>query len=320
MSTLDVITFGEILWDVYETGPHSFRRQLGGAPANVATALARLGVRTAVVGGVGRDRFGDALIEHLAGDAVDTRFVLRAPNRTGITFITRGETGEPEFLFYRHDSADMAMTPEHVSAKMACASWVLVGTSTMIQKPHARATVKLLELAARQGSSVHVDLNVRAHLWPDRRVMQQTIAALVRCADLVKASDADLIAVAGKNGLAWLKKHAPSATWLLTYGARGASAVGAHGVVSVPAHKAKCVDATGAGDAFIAGSLAALLASGARPGTDAWSDPEVWTRALEMGHTLGAKAVGDIGAVTGLVGLGPARRRLDTIRRSTSRP
>lgn len=319
MSTLDVITFGEILWDIYETGPEAFRRHLGGAPANVATALARLGVRAAVVGAVGRDRFGDALVRHLAGDAVDTRFVLRLPNRTGITFITRGKGGEPEFLFYRHDSADMAMTPDHVSAKMARASWVLVGTSTMVHKPLARATVKLLELAARQGSSVYVDLNVRAHLWPDREVMKQTIAALVQCADIVKASDADLAAVAGKSGVAWLKKNAPNASWLLTFGARGASAVGAHGVVSMPARKVKCVDATGAGDAFIAGSLAALLAAGAAPGSVAWSDPEVWTRALEMGHILGAKAVGKAGAVTGLVGLGDARRRLGAIRRSTAR-
>src|SRR5260370_20114026 len=101
---LDVVTFGEILWDIYERPPHDFHRELGGAPANVATGLARLGLRAAVLGGVGNDRFGDALVAHLDDDGVDTRFVVRLPNRTGITFIARDARGEPSFLFYRHDS------------------------------------------------------------------------------------------------------------------------------------------------------------------------------------------------------------------------
>jgi fructokinase len=79
---LDVVCFGEILWDVLETSARgrepiarTFRRELGGAPANVATGLARLGVRSALVGGVGRDRLGDALLGHLRADRVDVRFV-----------------------------------------------------------------------------------------------------------------------------------------------------------------------------------------------------------------------------------------------------
>jgi len=82
---LDVVCFGEILWDMFETRPRrhvvvsiarEYRRELGGAPANVATGLARLGARVAVVGGVGRDSFGEALVTHLANDGVDVRFVV----------------------------------------------------------------------------------------------------------------------------------------------------------------------------------------------------------------------------------------------------
>src|ERR1700733_14457038 len=107
---LDVVCFGEILWDLFERRMpgrqgsrvreavgRDFRRELGGAPANVATGLARLGAKVAVVGGVGRDVFGDALVSHLADDGVDVRFVLRLDNRTGLTFVTRDARGEPEF-------------------------------------------------------------------------------------------------------------------------------------------------------------------------------------------------------------------------------
>lgn len=325
---LDAVCFGEILWDLFEVPARRgravrFERQLGGAPANVATGLARLGVGAAVAGGVGADSFGEALGAHLANDRVDTRFVLHLPNRTGVTFVTRDARGEPRFLFYRHDSADMAMTSAHVDAWCARgavdAAWLLVGTSTLVAPLLARATWRLVDRASAAGASIHVDLNVRAHLWPSRAKMTSAIAALVGRADLVKGSDADLAAVAGARGEAWLARHAPKATWLVTYGAKGARAVGVHGDVRAPSKRVRCVDATGAGDAFIAGSLAALIAAGARPGTPAWRDADVWTRALHVGHILGAKAVGRVGAVAGLVGLGGARRELDAIRRASKR-
>jgi len=319
---LDVVCFGEILWDVFEAAPRgrepiarAFRRELGGAPANVATGLARLGVKVAVVGGVGRDRFGSALIEHLRADGVDVRFVLRMPNRTGMTFVVRDARGEPEFIFYRHESADLAIRASDVTPAMGRARWVLVGTSTLMTPGLAGATSRFLEVAARGGAHVLVDLNVRAHLWPDRRSMQSAIAGLAAHASIVKASDADLRAVAGpRQGVRWLQRHAPQATWLITRGGGVASAIGEHRQVSVPALRARCVDATGAGDAFIAGSLATLVAAQAVPGSAAWRDAAVWKRALRAGHIMGKKAVSRAGAVAGLVHLDRVREVVDRVR------
>jgi fructokinase len=318
---VEVVCFGEILWDVFEAGPRGkepvarlFRRELGGAPANVATGLARLGVGSAVVGGVGQDRLGDALLAHLRGDRVETRFVVQLPNRTGLTFVTRDVRGEPDFLFYRHESADMALRPKHVVPAMGRARWALVGTSTLVHAPLAEATHAFVRAAKRGGARLFVDLNVRSHLWQDARQMRTLIAGLVRHAALVKASDADLRAVAGPRGLEWLEEHAPKASWLVTRGAGAATAIGPHGVVNVPARRARCVDATGAGDAFIAGSLATLLACGAVPGSKAWTDARVWREVLSAGHVLGAKAIGSVGAVSGLDGLKEVRARIDKLR------
>ena len=106
---------------------------------------------------------------------------------------------------------------------------------------------------------------------------------------------------------------------LLTSGAKGASAIGAHGRVVVPGRRALCVDATGAGDAFIAGSLAVLVAYGARPQSAAWTDARVWRAALDVGNRMGAKAVSRFGAVEGLVGLDGLRRRIEKIRADRGR-
>jgi fructokinase len=317
MMKVDVAAFGEILWDVFEDGPRSggepiaqrFRRELGGAPANFAVDLARLGVRSAVVGGIGTDAFGEALALTLAREGVVTDGLIRLPNRTGLAFVRRDARGEPSFLFYRHETADMAVRARHVPPFRA--QWALVGTSTMLDRGLASATRAFLRQARRGGASIVVDLNVRAHLWKDRSLMRERIAELLAHAALVKASAPDLAAV---GGLGFLRRHAPSATWILTNGERPARAVGAHGDVTVPSTPVRCVDATGAGDAFIAGVLAALLAHGARPGAASFRDPAVFAAALEVGHKLGAKAVSRPGAVAGVVGLGPLRSQLARLR------
>jgi fructokinase len=322
--SLDVVCFGEILWDFFEARPRGadpiarvFRRELGGAPANVATGLARLGLRAAVVGGVGRDRFGQALVSHLRKDGVDVRFVVRLPNRTGLTFVARDARGEPEFIFYRHQSADVSVRAEHLRPEMGRARWALVGTSTLMTPELERATERFVECVDRGGAHLLVDLNVRPHLWPSQRAMRKAIADLVARADLVKASDADLRAVSGSKSLRWLERHATRASWLITRGRGTATAIGPHGVVHAHALPARCVDATGAGDAFIAGALATLVRAKAIPGSSAWRDRAVWRAALQAGHWMGKKAVSRPGAVAGLRALAPARSLIDGVRGST---
>jgi fructokinase len=328
-SGLDVVCFGEILWDIYAVDPprgasrddarhgggRDLRRELGGAPANVATDLARLGVRSGLVAGIGIDKLGDALEQHLVADGVSTRFLVRLPNRTGLTFVTRDAKGEPSFLFYRQDTADVAVRPEHVTSEMGKAKWVLVGTSTLMTPGLAAATDRFLTMAEQAKANVVVDLNVREHLWASKAQMRESVARLVKRASIVKGSFADLVALTGRRDILWLADNAPNAAWIVTQGAKGASAIGNHGFVARPARKAKCVDATGAGDAFIAGVLAALLEANAAPGRDAWRDERVWAAALDAGHAMGAKAVSRTGSVAGVVGLDEVRSIMKQARR-----
>lgn len=300
MTARDVVTLGEVLWDVYETGPDTFRREPGGAPANLAVALARLGMRASIVGAVSRDAFGDALVARLRAFGVDTSSVVRLPNRTGLAFVRRDARGEPSFLFYRQGTADMALAPAHLRPGMVRATFAACGTSTMVREPLASATRRFLDLARRAGAHVVVDLNVRVHLWSNARAMRAAAAELAERAALVKASRADLAAVGGER---FLRRHAPNATWILTAGGGVARAIGAHGTVERAALRARCVDATGAGDAFLAGVLAVLAGRRVEPGSAAWRDPAVFSDALRVGHMLGRRVVSHVGAVSGLARL-----------------
>jgi fructokinase len=316
----DVACFGELLWDFYEADVKAdkepigrqFRRELGGASANVATVLARLGVGVSALGGVGDDKLGDALRQHLSADGVDVAGVARLKGlRTGITFVTRDGSGEPSFTPYRRGTADLAFAESNVAAGAGKVRWGVVCTTSMVSEARA-ATTKFLGLLEKAKGWLFVDLNVRAHLWADPDAMRAGCAELASKAVVVKASEKDLAALAGKRGMTWLEENAKGATWVLTRGENGAAAVGPHGQATSPTKRVRCVDATGGGDAFVAGVLAVLVRGGVKPGSAEWKDPKLWQRALEVGHQLGAKAVSSVGAVAGVVQLDDLRARIDS--------
>ena len=318
MTTIDVACFGEILWDLYEVegktekepAGKNLRRELGGASANVAVGLAKLGLSSSVIGGVGDDRLGTAIAAQLESDGVSTSHVVKIKGtRTGITIVSRDATGEASYIPYRTGTADLALAESQVSAGMGKAKIGVVSTTAML--PSMRpATEKFLAALEKGKGFLFVDLNVRAHLWSDVDALKQAAKDLVKNAAVVKSSERDFGALAGKRGMTWLEENAKQATWLLTRGENGAAAVGAHGQVTCPTKRVRCIDRAGGGDAFVAGVLATLVKSGAKPGSAEWKDPKVWAKALEIGHLVAAKVVAQVGATSGLAGLEDAKSRL----------
>ncbi len=273
MGKHDVVCGGEVLWDLFEGRSGVYRRCTGGASANAAIVLARLGVAVALVGSVGDDALGEALVGAIRSEGVDVRGVAVTPEPTGIVIQTGGR-----FSPYRANATTT------VDAGAAPARWALVGS--MMPK-----------VAGLRAGALAVDLNVRPRLWSSKSTMRAAATALVRPARLVKASNNDLSRLWGSEaaGLAWLRRTAPGATVLVTRAAEPASALGPWGRVDVAARPLRARESTGAGDAFMAGALAVVLRAGTR-----WQTPEVLTRALLLGHRLGAKAASRIGATTGL--------------------
>ncbi|WP_394850082.1 carbohydrate kinase [Pendulispora brunnea] len=292
----DVITFGEVLWDLFDDGEDTYRRFVGGGSSNVAVALAREGRRVAVVAGVGRDRFGDELIRRLDEFGVDTQFMVRLAERTALTFIARNANGEPHFTNYRQASANLALAARHITSSMARARWVHLGTCSLIANSNGmvEATRAFETHAARHRAYKSIDLNARPNLWANQNAALDELERLLPGCALIKASLGDLVAFG--IGIGDLKDIAPDAVVLVTRGAEGATAYfGSSGRVSIAPTPTTPVDATGAGDAFIAGVLAHLVEKEAGPGSAAWGDPNLWTDALSRGHSLGVIAVSKLG-------------------------
>jgi fructokinase len=286
-----VLCFGEALVDRLEGGGLSAADHLGGAPANVACALARLGIPVAFLGRLGRDGPGRSLAALLQERGVDSSGLQWDPQRpTRVVRVRREPRGERRFDGFVGERgagfADQAVELQPLLAGAAPllerARWLLVGTLAMASPATAAAQAALVAAAAAAGVGVAVDLNWRPSFWglepdaPPPPGPRQAIAALLEHADLIKAAAEEA---------AWLFGAAadPAATSaglprrpavLITDGPLPVrwwwpAAGGCGG--EQPAFPLKVVDTTGAGDAFTAGLLYQLCArpagaGGALPG------------------------------------------------------
>ncbi len=312
---LDVLSFGEALVDFFPERPgvalaecDRFHRQLGGAPANVAVGLARLGARVGLMTLVGPDAFGTFVRDRLASEGVDVGGIgVHRTAKTGVTFVSVGAHGERSFLFFRHPSADQMIAEHDVDEKiLARARIVHVGSSTLAREPSRGATWKALAAAKRAGCLVSTDPNWRAHLWENPAEAATMLQALVAQCDLVKISDDELAPLCGvtdpEAGAKKLRALGPALV-VVTLGARGCYVAHDAGCDWLPGERVDVVDTTGAGDGFVAGLLATLapcLGDGRRPSELTLDEIRA---ACRNGNKIGAAVVTKLGATTGL----PAR-------------
>jgi fructokinase len=314
---LDVLSFGEALVDFFPERPgialaecDVFHRQLGGAPANVAIGLARLGARVGLMTLVGPDAFGTFVRDQLAAEGVDIAGVgVHRTAKTGVTFVSVGAHGERSFLFFRHPSADQMIADHDVDERLvARARIVHVGSSTMAREPSRAATLKAIAAAKRAGCLVSTDPNWRAHLWENPAEAAPMLQSLVAQCDIVKISDDELAPLTGvtdpEEGARKLRALG-AALVVVTLGARGCYVEHATGHDWLPGERVEVVDTTGAGDGFVAGllaTLAPLVRDGKRPADLTLDDVR---RACRNGNKIGAAVVTKLGATSGL----PARGR-----------
>jgi ribokinase len=239
---------------------HTFR---GGKGHNQATAAARLGARVAMVGAVGRDAPGDALVAGLAADGVDTRFVARAATGapTGTAVCLVGDDGDGAIVIVAGANGDVSPAVAEGAAE------VLSGADLLLLQGEVpvAASVRAAELVRAGGGRVVVN----------PAPVPEGVGALLALADVVVANAGEA-ATLGLDASA--SGGAPAV--VVTLGARGVRVAG----VEVPAFPAEAVDATGAGDAFVAGLAVASVA-----GADL-------VEAARFGAAAGACAVEVVGA------------------------
>ncbi|MEJ2289897.1 MAG: PfkB family carbohydrate kinase [Deinococcales bacterium] len=264
------VTLGELLIDFVpeENGvslgdARAFVKAPGGAPANVAVGLARLGIGAGFMGKVGDDPFGHHLAGVLSDQGVDvSQLKYDAQARTALAFVSLTSTGERDFLFYRNPSADMRHRPEEIAEDyLAGASMLHIGSISLIQDPSRSATLRALDLAAEHGLWVSYDANLRLPLWPSPDAAREGIRSVWRRAHVVKISEDELEFLTGARDMAAARtlRHDALRLLVVTRGDAGAWYLTRQGEGEVAGFRVDTVDTTGAGDAFTAALLASLL-------------------------------------------------------------
>jgi fructokinase len=318
----DVVTFGELLVDfVPAAGPQSlviaetFKKAAGGAPANVAAGLARLGVSSAFMGMVGEDDFGRFLAGELWKAGVDVaplRFTTKA--LTGLAFVSLQANGERDFLFYRSPGADMLMTPEDVDAgALEAAKAFHFGSISLASEPSRTSTLHAAALARRHGKLISYDPNLRLELWPSADDARAGMRLGLAEAAVVKISEEELHFLTGDSEpVAGARRLWSSGLRLMaiTRGRAGCCWVTADVHGEVAGYPVNAIDATGAGDAFMAGLLAGILAHSSVP-SDAMQISEV----CRFANAAGALATTGRGAIPSM----PTRLAVDELMRLHAR-
>jgi fructokinase len=270
---VDVIALGELLIDFVPTvsgvsliEAPAFKKAPGGAPANVAAGLAKLGISSGFMGKVGDDAFGHFLAQTLQEAGVDTSALCFSTEaRTALAFVSLRADGEREFMFYRHPSADMLYTPDEVNAnaeRIRNAKILHYGSISLIGEPSRSATLHAVEIARQAGLLLSYDPNLRLSLWPNAEAAKAGMLLGWPLAHLIKVSEEELAFLAGSEDLeAAARKlwHPALRLLVITRGRAGCRYVTPGFSGHVPGFAVQAVDTTGAGDGFVAGLLKGLV-------------------------------------------------------------
>jgi 5-dehydro-2-deoxygluconokinase len=253
---IEAVVMGRVGIDLYPdqietplSQVRTFTRFVGGFAGNVATGLARLGVRTAIVSRVGAEGHGDYVREWLAGEGVDVRFLATDPDwQTPPTFCEVWPPDRFPLTFYRKPTApDWQLSPGDFDAEEVASAPLLYTTGTGLAQSPSRETT-LAAVRAHRGTTIF-DLDWRPTLWDDSTEYPALAAEAVAAADIVVGNEEEVAAA----------RVTDVRTLVLKRGERGATVFEDGEETDVPGFPVEVVNGLGAGDAFAAAVGQALL-------------------------------------------------------------
>ena len=277
---LDVVALGELLIDFAAKskdpdGYPTMAANPGGAPGNFLAALNVYGKKTAFLGKVGDDTFGQLLLRTLQRAGIDTRGVLADPDYfTTLAFVTFNDAGDRSFSFARKPGADTQLCWEEVDKGLMDEARVFhFGTLSLTDEPVRTATQKAVTYAKQTGKLISCDPNLRVPLWRSEEEAREQMLWSLQQADLVKISDNEvsfLWACSPEEGAEKLLREFDVKLAMVTLGAEGCLLRTKNACFRAPAPKVHPVDTTGAGDIFGGSAMARFL--------DLEKDPDALTR------------------------------------------
>lgn len=261
-----VLCFGEALIDFIPLNEDNitYHKAPGGAPANVSVGIAKLGGHATFLGKVGEDVLGRFLQETLTDYKVNTKSLMfSAEARTGLTFVTLEPSGERHFSFYIQPSADQLITKDEISAELFVNHNIFhFGSISQINEPSKSATMHAIKLAKDNNMTISYDPNYRESLWLHENDAREIILSTIPLVDVLKVSDEELTFLTGCKTIEEGIKRLPNIPLvLITMGSNGCMYSFKEQLGHISAIKAKVIDTTGAGDAFVSGILYSLYTS-----------------------------------------------------------
>lgn len=303
-----IVCFGEMLIDfvpdvagVSLAESKGFIKAPGGAPANVACAITKLGGSSAFLGKVGDDEFGRMLVDILKQNGVNSEGVCFDQHaRTALAFVTLKHNGEREFMFYRNPSADMLLKESELNMTLIKQAKIFhYGSISLISEPCRSAHLAAMKAAKDAGVLLSYDPNVRLPLWPSAEAARAGIKSIWHEADFIKVSDDEVEFLTEKDAQ---NEEAVMSLWhdnlkllVVTDGEKGCRYFTKNFKGKVGGFSVKTVDTTGAGDAFV-GSLLVSIAK----------DPSIFVdegklkEALVLANACGAICTTHKGAIPAL--------------------
>lgn len=313
----DVTALGEVLIDFTPSGTSAagqrlFEQNPGGAPANVLAALNNCGLKTAIIGKVGKDMHGLFLQETLEQAGIDcTGLIVDDKVFTTLAFVALNEKGERTFSFARKPGADTMLTHEDVNTDLIQNSKVFhVGSLSLTDEPAREATLFALQTAKDNSSIISYDPNYRPPLWNSKEDAIREMRSIVKYVDVMKISDeeTDLLTpeAAPEQAAAYLVANGVPLV-AVTLGAKGAYVCTKEGGSLVAGFSSNVVDTTGAGDSFWGGFLCQLVKSGKKPCDVSLAEAMEFAR---FGNAVASLCVEKRGGIPGIPTLEEVLKRL----------
>lgn len=291
---MTIWTLGDAVVDLLPRDNMQFEACAGGAPFNVAIGVARLGHDSGFIGRVGNDAFGRFLHQTLVTAQVDTKRLEFDPKRhTSTVLVSLDSDGERQFDFLVNPSADQFLSPASLPD---FGHDILHFCSLALVAPDCRATLTQAMAAMRQaGGTLSFDINLRPQMWSNETQMFDQVSDFARQSDILKMSEEELLWLTQTDDLNSACERLtgfPARLKIITRGADGAIAFWQNDRMTLSGYHVDSIDTTGAGDAFMAGLLAALAGAGWPASTAALSS------LLEQASACGALATTQRGALS----------------------
>ena len=274
----DVTALGELLIDLTQNGMSEQGNPIleanpGGAPCNVLACLSKHGHKTAFIGKVGKDGFGEQLTKGLVETGISTEGLQYDTQvHTTLAVVHTYADGDRDFSFYRNPGADMMLKAEEVDEQIIKNSKIFhFGSLSMTDQPCHSAHLHALKIAEEAGCLRSYDPNLRPPLWPNLEVAKENILELMAHCDILKISDNEIQWLSGKEdydeGIAWLRSQFDIPLIFLTLGKDGSRAYCGDVRTQQAGFKLNTIETTGAGDTFFGSVLHQILEKGFRPYT-----------------------------------------------------